>query len=122
MASGTVIAGAAALRVNGVIYNCEVVAGSLGGYQYTKVVGMRGSGGDKAEWIAPKLTATIILDNATSMATIKAWKGVTAELQILSGRSFVYEGASIANDPEYDAAEGKCSVELQADTATETGL
>jgi len=122
MASGEVIAGAAALRVRGVVYNCEVVAGTLGGYQYTKVVGMRGSGGDKAEWIAPKLTATIILDNSTAMATIKSWKGETAELQMLSGRSFVYEGASIANDPEYDAAEGKCSIELQADTATETGL
>ena len=56
MASGTVIAGAAAMRVRGVVYNCDVVAGTLGGYQYTKVVGMPSSlctiGGPSVTWIS----------------------------------------------------------------------
>lgn len=122
MATGTVIAGAASLRVRSVIYNCTAVSGSLGGYVKTKVIGMRGSGGDKAEYVAPKITATVIADNATSLAAVATWQGETAELQMLSGRSFVLEGASIANAPELNAAEGTFDIEIQADTATETGV
>jgi len=94
----------------------------LGGAQRTKVVGMRGVVGDRVEIIAPTITATVVLSEGQSLATLTRVANATCEVQMADGRSYNFEGASGGAPPGHSAAEGTCDISLEALTATETGV
>jgi hypothetical protein len=120
--AGIVIAGRGSLRVGSKTLSCTAIKATIGAEKRTKVLSMDGPKGDKVEAVAPKLTATVVVTDDVSMDFLSNIENETVEGQTAGGRSFVFEGASITDPPEYDVGEGTCDLSFEALSAEETGV
>jgi len=117
--AGKVIAGRGSLRIDGRIYNCTAIVPTLGSETRETVVGFNGPAGTKVTPVAPSLTATVLVTSDVSVTELQAYDGVTVEVQMADGRSYVFEQATQKNQLGHSAADGTVDVEFDAFTATE---
>jgi len=122
MATGIVIAGHGTLRLDNVEVHASSMKAKIGSVKRSKVTAMDGVWGDREEIQAPTLTATIIMTNDISLDWLSNLSGIEIEGACKSGRTFVLEGASITEPPEYSVEDGTCDISFEALSGTETGV
>jgi len=116
-----ILAGKATLRVDGVLYSVDVGAKSKPGRTTREAV--IDSSGKVAGFIetaeSPALSFDLLVTDDVRLTDVGKWIGVTADLSMANGRSYVFTGATTTNNPEHDLGTGKATVEMTAESCTE---
>ncbi|HBU29423.1 MAG TPA: hypothetical protein DEB56_07135 [Thiobacillus sp.] len=118
--AGQITAGLAKMRVDGKLWKVNSVSLSIGTTTREVVQSMSGPGGIKVTPVSPHGTATVVVGSADKIADLAAISDSTIEFEIGSGFAYTFTHACCSNQPEYDAGEGTCSFEWQAQAASET--